>query len=205
MLMLQLIVEKPDRTGDLPSWVFSFASIAVDVIGKEGLSEGLKDITCMGFLSHHSLTPSPHSIIRSPYRGLGTHISFVRSVLMDAWTDREISLLKEGGGNAACRDFLIMHGLKNFDDLTHTQKYDSSQAELYRQVLKARIEGQPEPTALPTAYHQTSQSTGKKKMEGFGSAPRPSESNSRGKDLRRCLYVTATVFMGAALWVVVPK
>lgn len=138
-------------------------------------------------------------------RGLGTHVSFVRSVLMDSWTDREMELMKEGGGNDACRAFLEEHGLENFDSLTAREKYDSPQGELLRRVLKARVDGTPEPTELPEMPKTNNKSGQKKKMEGFGSSPPPSrETNDRAKDIKRCLYVTATVVLGAAIWVVVP-
>jgi hypothetical protein len=87
---------------------------------------------------------------------------------MDAWKDKEIALMK-AGGNAQCLEFLRTHGLVetknsgNSDDATTSnldlplrtvpakQKYDSPAAELYRQVLLARIEGRPEPTELAVA------------------------------------------------------
>ena len=137
------------------------------------------------------------------YRGLGTHISFVRSVLMDSWTDREIELMKAGGGNDASRAFLEKHGLKNFDSLTAREKYDTPQGELLRQVLKARVDGTPEPTTLPKVA-PTKKPVEKKKMEGFGSSPAPPQTNDRARDIKRCLYVTVTVVLGAAIWVVVP-
>jgi len=122
---------------------------------------------------------------------------------MDAWTDREIQLMREAGGNNEARAFLEKHGLINFDTLSAREKYDSPQAELWRQVLKARVDGTVEPTMLPEVKHNTMPAE-KKKMEGFGSSPRPDESNNRTKDIKRCLYVTATVILGAAVWVVVP-
>ena len=123
---------------------------------------------------------------------------------MDSWTDREMELMKEGGGNDACRAFLEQHGLQNFDSLTAREKYDSPQGELLRQVLKARVDGTPEPTVLPEMATST-KSIDKKKMEGFGSSPPPRETNDRAKDIKRCLYVTATVVLGAAIWIVVPR
>eukprot|EP00977_Amphora_coffeiformis_P012149 scaffold2992_cov214-Amphora_coffeaeformis.AAC.31 len=122
---------------------------------------------------------------------------------MDAWTEREIELMREAGGNDEARAFLEKHGLTNFDTLTAREKYDSPQAELWRQVLKSRVEGMSEPTTLPEVKENV-KPVGKKKMEGFGSTPRPDETNSRAKDIKRCLYVTVTVVLGAAVWVVVP-
>ena len=125
---------------------------------------------------------------------------------MDSWTDREMELMNEGGGNDACRAFLEKHGLENFDSLTAREKYDSKQGELLRQVLKARVEGTVEPTVLPE-WPTSTKSFEKKKMEGFGSSPPPPpsrDSNDRARDIKRCLYVTASVVLGAAIWVVVP-
>ena len=39
------------------------------------------------------------------HRGLGVHISFVRSITMDKWDDTQLSYM-EAGGNKACKDFL---------------------------------------------------------------------------------------------------
>lgn len=121
---------------------------------------------------------------------------------MDSWTDREIELMREAGGNDNARAFLEKHGLENFDSLSAREKYDSPQAELWRQVLKARVEGTLEPTTMPEVKKY--KPVEKKKMEGFGSSPRPQETNDRTKDIKRCLYVTVTVVLGAAVWVVVP-
>ena len=122
---------------------------------------------------------------------------------MDAWTDREMEFMREGGGNDEARAFLETHGLAQFDTLSAREKYDSPQAELWRQVLKARVEGTVEPTTLPEVK-KSDKPVEKKKMEGFGSSPRPVQSNDRAKDIKRCLYVTVTVVLGAAIWVVVP-
>ena len=158
-------------------------------------------------ISHHNSLLRLDGFIDS-YSGLGTHISFVRSVLMDSWTDREMEFMKEAGGNDASRAFLEKHGLENFESLTAREKYESPQGELWRRVLQARVNGTPEPTELPEivvpSTNSNTKSRGKKKMEGFGSSPRPRETNERSRDIKRCLYVTATVVLGAAIWVVVP-
>lgn len=39
------------------------------------------------------------------HRGLGVHISFVRSITMDKWDDTQLAYM-EAGGNKACKDFL---------------------------------------------------------------------------------------------------
>ena len=47
------------------------------------------------------------------HRSLGTHISFIRSVRMDSWSEKQIKRMKISGGNTACRDFLQSHGITN--------------------------------------------------------------------------------------------
>lgn len=107
-------------------------------------------------------------------RSLGTHISFVRSVTMDSWTDKQLSLMKEGG-NQNCNDFLSKHGI-DIQGASVKEKYDSPPAELYRQVLKARLEGRPEPTTLPEPMKRTEQEEkewASRPMQGFGSGIHP--------------------------------
>jgi ADP-ribosylation factor GTPase-activating protein 1 len=38
------------------------------------------------------------------HRSLGVHITFVRSLTMDRWTEAQVAKMKEGG-NANCRQF----------------------------------------------------------------------------------------------------
>jgi ADP-ribosylation factor GTPase-activating protein 1 len=93
----------------------------------------------------HTIT-SKTCIMATVCRSLGVHISFVRSIAMDSWTDQQLALMK-GGGNDKCNDFLKKHGIDARCPIK--QKYESDAAQLYKLVLKARIEGKPEPTQLP--------------------------------------------------------
>lgn len=74
------------------------------------------------------------------------HISFVRSIAMDSWTDQQLKLMKAGGNNK-CNEYLKKHGIDARTPIK--QKYESPAAQLYKEVLKARVEGRPEPTELP--------------------------------------------------------
>jgi ADP-ribosylation factor GTPase-activating protein 1 len=76
---------------------------------------------------------------------LGVHISFVRSIAMDSWTPQQMALMK-GGGNKQCNDYLQAKGIG--PRVAIKQKYESDAAQLYKQVLKARVEGTVEPTEL---------------------------------------------------------
>lgn len=80
------------------------------------------------------------------HRSLGVHISFVRSIAMDSWTDKQLALMKNGG-NDKCNQYLKARGIDARTPIK--QKYESDAAQLYKEVLKARVEGRPEPTSLP--------------------------------------------------------
>merc|ERR1719464_53799 len=139
------------------------------------------------------------------HRSLGTHVSFVRSVKMDSWTDDQIKKMKLFGGNDSCNRFLSKYGIDT-ENLSIREKYDSPQGQLYQQVLKARMECKPEPTELPPEtkendenqpnkknYDAIRSSTGKggsvgaarKPMEGFGSSPHPAELKREKRHQRR--------------------
>lgn len=104
------------------------------------------------------------------HRSLGVHISFVRSIAMDSWTEKQLALMKNGG-NKKCNDYLKAKGIQ--PDTPVKAKYESDAAQLYKEVLKARVEGRPEPTTLPPPRNKraaapTSASSG---MGGAGKAP----------------------------------
>ena len=46
------------------------------------------------------------------HRGLGVHISFVRSVTMDSWSDAQIAMMKRGG-NSRLREWFSERGVPN--------------------------------------------------------------------------------------------
>ncbi|GKY92212.1 hypothetical protein MPSEU_000192400 [Mayamaea pseudoterrestris] len=117
--------------------------------------------------------PSPIPSLLLAYSGLGTHISFVRSVTMDQWTEPQLALMRVGG-NQSCRAFLEQHDIA-FGASTIRQRYDSSAAALYKQVLIARVKGLPEPTELDVASTRDKppQMALKDKIQGFGSSPMP--------------------------------
>merc|ERR1711865_1174198 len=89
---------------------------------------------------------------------------------MDAWTEDQLRRMHVAGGNEACHEFLCHGGSapqlwvvppttekktnNNSSSKTRRQviqqKYDSPQGHFYQQVLKARLEGIPEPTQMPT-------------------------------------------------------
>ncbi|XP_049542346.1 ADP-ribosylation factor GTPase-activating protein 1 isoform X1 [Anopheles darlingi] len=75
------------------------------------------------------------------HRGLGVHLSFVRSVSMDKWKDIELEKMKVGG-NRKAREFFDEQ-----DDWDETapinRKYNTRAAALYRDKITTLAQGQP--------------------------------------------------------------
>nr|KAF6272920.1 ADP ribosylation factor GTPase activating protein 1 [Pipistrellus kuhlii] len=73
------------------------------------------------------------------HRGLGVHLSFVRSVTMDKWKDIELEKMK-AGGNAKFKQFL--ESQEDYDPCWSLQdKYNSKAAALFRDKVAALAEG----------------------------------------------------------------
>ncbi|EAW75296.1 ADP-ribosylation factor GTPase-activating protein 1 isoform c [Homo sapiens] len=102
------------------------------------------------------------------HRGLGVHLSFVRSVTMDKWKDIELEKMK-AGGNAKFREFL--ESQEDYDPCWSLQeKYNSRAAALFRDKVVALAEGRewslesspaqnwtpPQPRTLPSMVHRVS-------------------------------------------------
>ncbi|KAI4318997.1 hypothetical protein MLD38_032648 [Melastoma candidum] len=75
------------------------------------------------------------------HRGLGVHISFVRSVSMDSWSDLQIRKMEVGGGNDSLNSFLSRYGIPKETDIV--SKYNSNAASVYRDRIQALAEGRP--------------------------------------------------------------
>lgn len=80
------------------------------------------------------------------HRSLGVHISFVRSIAMDSWTPAQLKIMNDGG-NKKFMDYITSKGIPASTPIK--EKYESDAAQLYKEILKARAEGRPEPTELP--------------------------------------------------------
>ncbi|XP_067360518.1 ADP-ribosylation factor GTPase-activating protein 1 isoform X4 [Channa argus] len=73
------------------------------------------------------------------HRGLGVHLSFVRSVTMDKWKDLELEKMK-AGGNGKFRLFLELQD--DYDpNWTLQEKYNSRAAALFRDKVSTLAEG----------------------------------------------------------------
>ncbi|XP_060627941.2 ADP-ribosylation factor GTPase-activating protein 1 isoform X8 [Anolis sagrei] len=102
------------------------------------------------------------------HRGLGVHLSFVRSVTMDKWKDIELEKMK-AGGNHKFREFL--ESQEDYDPCWSLQeKYNSKAAALFRDKVAALAEGKewsietssarnwtpPQPKVALSATHRSS-------------------------------------------------
>ncbi|KAM7255259.1 hypothetical protein ACFE04_020500 [Oxalis oulophora] len=74
------------------------------------------------------------------HRGLGVHISFVRSVTMDSWSDIQIKKM-ESGGNLNLNSFLSLYGIPKETDILI--KYNSNAASVYRDRIQSLADGRP--------------------------------------------------------------
>ncbi len=79
------------------------------------------------------------------HRSLGVHISFVRSVTMDAFKTAEVKRM-EYGGNKPWKDFFDSHSSnkllgRDFDSCTIGERYDSEAGEEWKDRLTAKVDG----------------------------------------------------------------
>lgn len=67
------------------------------------------------------------------HRALGVHLSFVRSITLDKWTEKELEKMKVGG-NKKAMEFLTSH--PEYDhNAPLQQKYNTKAAALYRDKI----------------------------------------------------------------------
>ncbi|KAF9970912.1 Zn finger-containing GTPase- Activating Protein for ARF, partial [Modicella reniformis] len=91
------------------------------------------------------------------HRSLGVHISFVRSISMDKWSDDQLKKM-ELGGNIKTRDFFEASP-DYFDGMSIKEKYSSVFAAQYKEKLAALCEGRPWTPSTSTARAPASSST----------------------------------------------
>ncbi|KAK1284982.1 putative ADP-ribosylation factor GTPase-activating protein AGD6 [Acorus calamus] len=72
------------------------------------------------------------------HRGLGVHISFVRSVTMDSWSEIQLKKM-ESGGNDRLNSFFRSYGIPKETDIV--AKYNTNAASVYRDRIQALAEG----------------------------------------------------------------
>ena len=74
------------------------------------------------------------------HRGLGVHLSFVRSVTMDKWKELELEKMK-AGGNRQAKEFLGSQPDYNASTMSLQQRYNSRAAALYRDKIASEAQG----------------------------------------------------------------
>lgn len=72
------------------------------------------------------------------HRALGTHVSRVRSIKMDSWSDAHIQAMRLGG-NKRCRDALEKNGQLNLSACSIRERYETLAAQSYHDDLKKRV------------------------------------------------------------------
>uniref|UniRef100_A0A0N4ZUF0 Arf-GAP domain-containing protein n=1 Tax=Parastrongyloides trichosuri TaxID=131310 RepID=A0A0N4ZUF0_PARTI len=95
------------------------------------------------------------------HRGLGVHLSFVRSVTMDKWKDRELMKM-QSGGNAKAKEF-FENQPDYRENWTIQEKYNSKAAALLRDKINTEADGNewninnsPANNYIPTTISQLS-------------------------------------------------
>jgi ADP-ribosylation factor GTPase-activating protein 1 len=79
------------------------------------------------------------------HRGLGVHISFIRSITMDAFKGAELARMA-AGGNKAFQDFFDEHpsntkDSRTFEKSSIQERYDSEAGDEWKEKLSCKVEG----------------------------------------------------------------
>lgn len=101
------------------------------------------------------------------HRGLGVHISFVRSITMDQFKPEEMQRMEQGGNEKASAYFYDQEGLDR--NLPTKDKYNSLVAENYREKLSCVVEGR--------EFVPKTVSSGAKASEEVATKPPPGSDN----------------------------
>ncbi|KAL6059267.1 ADP-ribosylation factor GTPase activating protein, ER-Golgi transport, partial [Balamuthia mandrillaris] len=102
------------------------------------------------------------------HRGLGVHLSFVRSTQMDGWNLGQLKTM-QAGGNGRARAFFRNHGIETVKREDIDSKYKSRAAELYRDQLKSEVFGTPKRTSTFAKRDSSTQSSNE--QDSFDVAP----------------------------------
>jgi ADP-ribosylation factor GTPase-activating protein 1 len=77
------------------------------------------------------------------HRGLGVHISFIRSITMDAFKGAELARMA-AGGNKPFQDFFNAHGSntkegRTFEASSIQERYDSEAGDEWKERLSCKV------------------------------------------------------------------
>ena len=70
------------------------------------------------------------------HKGLGSHISFVRSISIGLWSEQQLQYMKLGG-NKAFREFLLPYSVQADPPQL---KYTTRASKFYRRMLKSKVD-----------------------------------------------------------------
>ena len=127
------------------------------------------------------------------HRGLGVHISFVRSVQMDSWSPKQIKTMQIGG-NTKFRDYLSQNKVAN--DMDIRDKYNTEPVTLYALRIRAERDGKPLPTSIPARKNNSNGNKGGR-SQGNTSQESPQERELR---LRREAEERLRKKFGGTVW-----
>mmetsp|Transcript_49282 Transcript_49282/g.81966 ORF Transcript_49282/g.81966 Transcript_49282/m.81966 type:complete len:934 (-) Transcript_49282:621-3422(-) len=153
------------------------------------------------------------------HRGMGVHISFVRSVTMDSWSQIQLSRMKKSGNDRLKKFWTQQKFPKN---LTPKQRLDNDAMDRYREQLLAMAKGEPT-VDIPfigyatrelvsksssdllsnshAANHSSSSlsSTRSHKMQGFGNTGYdPHDPNNKSDDAWNDFWTSTSSFAAKA-------
>ena len=83
------------------------------------------------------------------HRGLGVHVSMVRSLSLDMWTEKQLRQMQQGG-NRKLHEFLCVYNLDDVIDIK--VKYNTKAVDYYRRRNCALAQGQPFEEAPPDVH-----------------------------------------------------
>jgi len=106
------------------------------------------------------------------HRSLGVHLSFVRSVQMDSWNERQLTAMEKSGGNQRLVDFFRDRGIEK--NMRIATKYNTKQAAYYRERLTRLLDGKTEPPPDPGRYDPATGGS-----EAQGAEPLPGETTDQ--------------------------
>jgi len=84
------------------------------------------------------------------HRALGVHLSFVRSIQMDSWSQKQIAAMEKSGGNASLVKYFSSKGIEK--GMQIAKKYNTPQAAYLRERLSRWLDGKTEPPPDPGRY-----------------------------------------------------
>lgn len=119
------------------------------------------------------------------HRGLGVHLSFVRSVTMDKWKDIEIEKMKVGG-NKKANSFFESHD-DYYEGISFNKKWNSKTAALYRDKISTEAQGKAWNEKSSSAQNYTpfgfyNDDTSSKGMKHVASSPASFNRTSKNKN-----------------------